>query len=68
MLTSVEIHKLLEMLAQEVVVAPTKGFPYTITQRRGGYSNDREVGMLQAKLSIMLEAQANVERRKAERG
>lgn len=54
-LTSEEIRTLLKLLGQEVVVSPTAGFPFTISQSVSGYSKDVAIGRLQAKLSIMLE-------------
>lgn len=56
MLNAHEIRLLLDLLGQEVVVAPTPAFPYTVTRREPGYSSDPVKGRLQAKLSIMLEA------------
>ena len=56
MLTSKQILYLLDLLAQKVVVAPRADFPYTITEKAFGYSDDKERGQLQATLSIMLEA------------
>jgi hypothetical protein len=56
MLTRDEILFLLNLLAQETVVEPSKGFPYRVTREGHGYSKDPKVGPLQAKLSIMLEA------------
>jgi len=56
MLTKEEIMMFLEMLSEETVVVPSKNFPYRISAKgRMGYSNDRKIGALQAKLSIMLE-------------
>jgi hypothetical protein len=53
MLTKEQIQYLLELLAQEIVVTPTKEFPYTVTRRAMGYSADQKRGELQAKLSLM---------------
>ena len=58
MLTSKEIRMLLQLLAQEVTIAPSPEFPYTVTRLHQGYSSDKVIGSLQAKLSIMLEAKA----------
>lgn len=55
MLTAEEIRMLLEYLAEETVVKPTEAFPYRVSQESHGYSKDKQVGKLQAKLSIMLE-------------
>jgi len=56
MLTKEEIRYLLAELAQETVVEPSSGFPYRVTCRKMGYSDDLQRSKLQAKLSIMLEA------------
>lgn len=61
MLTSAEIRKILELLGQETVVPQSDKFPYYITKRSRGYSDDPEIGRLQAKLSIMLEVAARNE-------
>jgi len=58
-LTSIEIMRLLKLLAEVEVVAPTSAFPYSIKHSGFGYK-DGEDGKLQAKLSIM--AQAAIER------
>jgi hypothetical protein len=55
LLTRDEILLIMNLLAQETVVAPTKEFPYRITREGHGYSKDKKIGPLQAKLSIMLE-------------
>lgn len=55
MLTENEIQLLLGLLKQEVVVSPSEKFPYTITREKFGYSDEKKIGPLQAKLSIMLE-------------
>jgi hypothetical protein len=55
MLTAKQIRRLLEMCGEETVVAPSKSFPYKISCRTHGYSDDKELGALQATLSIMLE-------------
>lgn len=54
MLTEEEIHMLLDLLKQEVVVKPSEKFPYTITKEVFGYSSDRNICALQSTLSIML--------------
>ena len=56
MLTKSEITLILEKLADRTVVAASPAFPFTINRRGFGYSGDPEIGALQAKLSIMLEA------------
>jgi hypothetical protein len=58
MLTSKQIRWLLERCAEETVVEPTQDFPYRISKRGHGYSKDKEIGALQATLSIMLEVAA----------
>ena len=60
MLTQVEIRTLLDCLAQEPVVEPSDGFPYTVTRKVSGYSDKH--GALQAKLSVMLEVAARAGR------
>lgn len=55
MLTVEEILKLLELLSERTVVAPSEDFPYRVTRKRSGYASDPKIGGLQAKLSIMLE-------------
>lgn len=55
MLTEIEIRRLLELLGEETVVAPSREFPFRISQRALGYRNGAD-GALQAKLSIMLDA------------
>jgi len=57
-LTKEDIAFLLELLSEQTVVAPSKAFPYRISCQGTGYSKDRKVGALQAKLSIMLEVAA----------
>ena len=55
MLTRKQIYFILERLAQRTVVEPSKDFPYRISVKTAGYSDDKEIGELQATLSIMLE-------------
>jgi hypothetical protein len=55
-LTKEDILLLLELLGEKTVVRPSKGFPYRISCEGHGYSDDKKIGTLQAKLSIMLEA------------
>ena len=56
MLTKSDIRLILEKLSETTVVAPTKEFPYRVSCQQRGYSADPQIGKLQAKLSIMLEA------------
>lgn len=56
MLTHEDIATLLELLAHEAVIEPSKKFPYRVTREARGYSDDPATARLQAKLSIMLEA------------
>lgn len=46
---------LLELLAEETVVEPSKKFPYRISRRGSGWSDDAQKGRIQAALSIALE-------------
>jgi len=55
-LTKDEIEMLLDRLAEVTVVAPSPAFPYRVCKRGFGYSDEKGVGALQAKLSMMLEA------------
>lgn len=59
-LTEADLHYLLDLLAQKVVVEPTKDFPFTVTTKAFGYSEDSKVGALQAKLSMMLQVKVSV--------
>ena len=54
-LTAADIRLLLEKLGEETVVEPSDSFPYRVSCRAMGYSKDKKIGALQAKLSIMLE-------------
>jgi hypothetical protein len=56
MLTRDEIALILKKLSWVIVVPPTREFPFHIVKEGFGYSDDVEVGRLQAKLSIMLQA------------
>jgi hypothetical protein len=56
MLTKKDILLILERIGEQTVVEPSKGFPYRVSCRASGYSDDKSVRTLQAKLSIMLEA------------
>lgn len=57
MLTKQEILKILDIIGRKVIVAPSDEFPYYVTAATSfGYSEDKEVAGLQAKLSIMLDA------------
>lgn len=62
MLTSEEILLILRTIGQKVLVKPSKDFPYTISCEQSGYSDDKKLGQLQAKLSIMLEVAGKVGR------
>jgi hypothetical protein len=56
LLTAEDILHILNLLAEETVVAPTDAFPFRISKRgRLGYSDDDKVASMQGKLSIMLE-------------
>ena len=59
MLTVKEIHLILSKLSVEEVA---KFDGYTIVKQGFGYSKDREVGALQAKLSILLQIASERER------
>lgn len=56
MLTKEDIRLILEHIGAETVVEPSADFPFRVTKRGFGYSQDPKIGPLQAKLSIMLEA------------
>jgi len=56
MLTKDEILLILNRIGEETIVAPSSKFPYRVSSANSrGYSADRTIGALQAKLSIMLE-------------
>ena len=55
LLNKTEIQKLLSLLAEKTIVKPSSEFPFRISQKGMGYSDDLEVSKLQAKLSIMLQ-------------
>lgn len=55
MLTEADIRRLLELLAEETVVAPSEAFPFRVSKKAFGYRQGDD-GALQAKLSIMLGA------------
>jgi len=55
MLTKDEILLILKHIGSETVVEPTPAFPYRVSREGHGYSSDKKIGALQAKLSIMLE-------------
>lgn len=55
MLSKKNIRLILERIGEETVVKPSENFPYRVSRRGMGYSQDSEIGPLQAKLSIMLE-------------
>lgn len=55
MLTRDDILLILERLAEKTVVEPSDAFPYRVSHKASGYSDDKKARTLQAKLSIMLE-------------
>ncbi len=57
-LTEEEIRLLLSLVSQEVVIARSDDFPFTVTRNGMGYNTDLERARLQGKLSIMLEVAA----------
>lgn len=63
MLTRDDILLILNLLSQETIVEPSKAFPFRVTREGHGYSKDKKVGTLQAKLSIMLEVASTREAR-----
>jgi len=67
LLTKDEIVLILNLLQEETVVDRTPEFPYRISKEGFGYSKDKKIGALQAKLSIMLEMAAKQEGRKRDR-
>ena len=62
MLTQADIRLIMDRIGRKVVVPATDDFKFEIitARSRGGYSDDPQVGALQAKLSIMLEAKARI--------
>lgn len=54
-LSKEQILLIMERIGEKTVVEPTKEFPYRISVRQLGYSDDKKIGQLQATLSIMLE-------------
>ena len=54
-LTRDEILFILELLSEKTVVESTQKFPYRISCKGSGYSDDKRASRLQAKLSILLE-------------
>lgn len=54
-LTKDDIYFILQLVGEETVVEPSESFPYRVSRRGHGWSQDKERGALQAKLSIMLE-------------
>lgn len=60
-LTSDEIRLLLDLLAECTVVEPSEAFPFRISRRRFGYSDDPIKMRLQGKLSIMGEVAAKLD-------
>ena len=61
MLTREEILHILKLVGRKVVVPESKDFPYQISVEGRGYADDKFIGGLQAKLSIMLEVAARRE-------
>ncbi len=55
MLTVTELLNILELLSRETVVEENEAFPYRVTRKGFGYSDDEATARLQGKLSIMLE-------------
>lgn len=51
-----QVRLLLEALSWETVVKPSERFPFRVCRRSHGYSDDPEIGRLQATLSMCLEA------------
>lgn len=55
-LTKEEILLILKKLDEETVIEPSKTFPFRVSREKSfGYSDDKKVNALQAKLSILLE-------------
>jgi hypothetical protein len=46
MLTTDDIKFLLELVGEKTVVKPTKTFPYRVSERGFGYSDDPRIGHL----------------------
>ena len=64
MLSQDDIILLLDKLGRKVVVDATSDFPYeVVTRGSSGYHEDPKISKLQAKLSIMLEAAGQRERK-----
>lgn len=59
-LTKDDILFIMKRIGEETVTEPTDKFPYRISREGHGYSADKKVGALQAKLSIMLEMSSRV--------
>lgn len=57
MLTKAQVRRLLEELQWETVYEDTREI--RLQRRRPGYSEDKEVGIIQGMLSVMLEAAPN---------
>ena len=63
MLTTPQIRLLLDRLSEQTVVEPTDAFPYRITRRGVGWSNDPVTSSIQAALSILLATTSEKETR-----
>lgn len=50
-----DILLIMKRISETTVVEPTKAFPYRVSCEGRGYSDDKKVSALQAKLSIMLD-------------
>lgn len=55
MLNAEDIRLLLKLVGEETVVEPSKKFPYRVSKKVFGYSDDPQRGRVQAALSMMLE-------------
>lgn len=64
MLSKEDILFILERIGEQTVVEPSKAFPYRVSCKGHGYSDDPRIGRLQAALSIMLEVAAKQEKKK----
>jgi hypothetical protein len=55
MLTKKQIHRLLDLTKEEVVIESSDQFPFLVKQPGFGYSKDPELNQIQAALSLMLQ-------------
>lgn len=53
---------IMKCVSETTVVRPTVAFPYRVSCEGRGYSDDKKVASLQAKLSIMLEAASQADK------